>query len=238
MLEIKRIQAQYREVPVLWDASLMGGRGEIVALLGANGAGKTTLMRAVTGLREGFLDVTGGDVTFQGQSIAHLDASQIVKLGIAHVPEGRHLFPGLTTLENLLVGSVARLARGQRREALERVFELMPRLFERRHQLAGTMSGGEQQMLAIGRALMQNPTLLLLDEPSQGLAPRMVAALFEIMVKVRQAGVTVLIAEQNAHQVLSLADRAYVLEHGRITLEGAGSQLLEHPTVRRAYLGL
>src|SRR5690606_26366021 len=156
----------------------------------------------------------------------------------AHVPEGRHLFPGLTTLENLEVGAFGRLSRAERRQTLQQVFDLMPLLYDRRRQLTGTMSGGEQQMVAIGRARMQRPTLLMLDDPSQGLAPRMVSIRLDVMVRVREAGVTVMVSEQNVRLVLSCADRAFVIENGRVTLEGTGSELLEHGRVRRAFLGL
>jgi branched-chain amino acid transport system ATP-binding protein len=214
------------------------GAGEIVALVGGNGAGKTTLLRVLSGLREGFLRVTRGDVRFRGEGLAGLDPAQIVTRGIAHVPEGRHLFPGLTVRENLRLGGYLLPSRGQAREAFEQVLQLLPFLRERPRQLAGTLSGGEQQLLAIGRALMQRPRLLMLDEPSVGLAPRMVAVVFELVAKIRAAGVSVLLVEQNVRQALGLADRGYVLENGRIVLEGPGADLIEHPRVKRAYLGL
>jgi branched-chain amino acid transport system ATP-binding protein len=238
VLEVKTLQAEYRDIPVLWDVSLTVRRGEIVALLGANGAGKTTLMRAVSGLREGFLDITHGEIRFLNRPITGLDAARIVGLGLVHVPEGRHIFPGLSTLENLHLAGWVRLSRAERREALERVFGLLPVLADRRRQLAGTLSGGQQQMLAIGRALMQRPTVLMLDEPSHGLAPRIVALLFELIARIRADGITVMLAEQDVHRALALADRGYVLENGRITVEGAAPELLDHPKVRRAFLGL
>jgi branched-chain amino acid transport system ATP-binding protein len=238
LLEVDRVQAEYRDVPVLWDISIAVRPGEIVALVGANGAGKTTLLRAISGLREGFLDVTRGAVRLGGQPLDRLDAAAIVAHGLAHVPEGRHLFVGLTVEENLVLGGFARLRRTERGAALARVYEIMPLLRERRRQLAGTLSGGEQQLLAIGRALMQRPTLLMLDEPSVGLAPRMVALVFDLIQAVRADGVTVLLAEQNAMGALALADRGYVLENGRVTLEGVGQELLTTRKVRHAYLGI
>jgi branched-chain amino acid transport system ATP-binding protein len=225
-------------VPVIWEVSLGVGAGEIVALVGSNGAGKTTLLRLCSGLREGFLKVTRGAVRFRGEALEGLDPAGIVRRGIAHVPEGRHLFPGLTVRENLRLGGYLLASRAQAREALEEVLGLLPFLGERTRQLAGTLSGGEQQLLAIGRALMQRPRLLMLDEPSVGLAPRMVAVVFDLVARIRAAGVSVLLVEQNVRQALALADRGYVLENGRVVLEGSGGELIEHPRVKRAYLGL
>jgi branched-chain amino acid transport system ATP-binding protein len=222
---------------VLWDVSLGVGAGEIVALVGANGAGKTTLLRVLSGLREGFLRVTRGAVRFRGEAIAGLDPAEIVGRGVAHVPECRHLFQGLTVRDNLRLGGY-RTPRGQAREAIERVLELLPFLRERRRQLAGTLSGGEQQLLAIGRALVQRPAFLMLDEPSVGLAPRMVATVFELVARIRASGVSVLLVEQNVRRALALADRGYLLENGRVVLAGPGAELVEHPKVKRAYLGL
>jgi branched-chain amino acid transport system ATP-binding protein len=238
LLEVERVQAEYRDIPVLWDVSLSLGAGEIVALVGANGAGKTTLLRALSGLRDGFLRVTRGAARFRGETLVGVDPARIVGRGLAHVPEGRHLFPGLTVRENLRLGGYLLATRAQVREALERVGELLPLLRERGRQLAGTLSGGEQQMLAIGRALMLRPALLMLDEPSVGLAPRMVATVLELVQRIRTAGVGVLLVEQNVRHALALADRGYVLENGRIVLEGPGATLAEHPKVKRAYLGL
>ncbi|MBI3077998.1 MAG: ABC transporter ATP-binding protein [Deltaproteobacteria bacterium] len=238
LLEVGGLQAEYGDIPVLWDLSLTVRAGEILALVGANGAGKTTLLRVLSGLLEGFLKVRRGTIRLRGQALKGLDPAEIVARGIAHVPEGRHLFPGLTVLENLKLGGYMRLARADRRASLERVFETLPLLRDRWRQLAGTLSGGEQQLLAIGRALMQRPTLLMLDEPSLGLAPRLVAMVFELVGRIRAGGVTVLLVEQNVRQALALADRGYVLEAGRIVLEGRGGELLEHPKVKRAYLGL
>jgi branched-chain amino acid transport system ATP-binding protein len=231
------IQAEYRDIPVIWDVSLGVRPGEIVALVGGNGAGKTTVLRVLSGLREGFLKVTRGAVRFRGEALDGLDPAQIVGRGIAHVPEGRHLFPGLTVRENLRLGGYLLPARVAR-ETLEAVLDMLPLLRDRGRQLAGTLSGGEQQLLAIGRALMQRPALMMLDEPSVGLAPRMVAVVFELVARIRAGGMSVLLVEQNVRQALALADRGYVLENGRIVLQGAGAELIEHPKVKRAYLGL
>ena len=232
------MQAEYGDVPVIWEVSLTVGPGEIVALVGSNGAGKTTLLRLFSGLREGFLKITRGAVRFRGETLDGLDPADIVSRGVAHVPEGRHLFPGLSVRENLRLGGYLLGSRRQLAEALDRVLELLPFLRERTRQRAGTLSGGEQQLLAIGRALMQRPALLMLDEPSVGLAPRMVATVFELVSRIRATGVGVLLVEQNVRQALALADRGYVLENGRIVLQGSGSELIEHPRVKRAYLGL
>jgi len=214
------------------------GPGEIVALVGSNGAGKTTLLRLFSGLREGFLKITRGAVRFRGEALEGLDPAEIVSRGVAHVPEGRHLFPGLSVRDNLQLGGYRLGSRSQLAEALERVLEMLPFLRGRTRQLAGTLSGGEQQLLAIGRALMVRPALLMLDEPSVGLAPRMVATVFELVARIRATGVGVLLVEQNVRQALALADRGYVLENGRIVLQGSGGELIEHPRVKRAYLGL
>jgi len=238
LLEVEDLQAEYRDIRVLWGVSLRVGGGEIVALVGSNGAGKTTLLRVLSGLREGFLKVTGGTVRLRGQAIEHLDPAEIVGRGIAHVPEGRHLFPGLTVHDNLRLGGYVHASRAVAAQELERVFALLPFLRERRRQLAGTLSGGEQQLLAIGRALVQRPTLMMLDEPSQGLAPRMVAAVLELVARIGAQGVSVLLVEQNVRRALGLASHGYVLESGRMVLHGRGAELAEHPKVRRAYLGL
>jgi len=235
---VRGLQAEYRDIPVLWEVSLQVRAGEIVALVGSNGAGKTTFLKVLSGLREGFLRVARGTLRFGGEDLWGLDPARIVRRGLAHVPEGRHLFPGLTVLENLRLGAYLLASRREAARALERVIDILPLLGERRRQLAGTLSGGEQQLLAIGRALVQRPTLLMLDEPSMGLAPRMVATVFDLVTRIREAGVSVLLVEQNVRQALALADRAYVLENGRVVLEGPGTALVEHPKVRRAYLGL
>jgi branched-chain amino acid transport system ATP-binding protein len=238
LLEVEGLQAEYRDTPVLWQVSLRVLPGQVTALVGANGAGKTTVLKLLSGLRDGFLRISRGTMRFGGQDLAALDPAQIVRRGIAHVPEGRHLFPGLTVLENLRLGGYLCASRRRAADAVESVFELLPVLRERRRQLAGTMSGGEQQLLAIGRALVQRPALLMLDEPSVGLAPRMVAVVFDLVARIRARGTSVLLVEQNVRQALGLADHGYVLENGRIVLAAPGAELVEHPTVRRAYLGL
>jgi len=207
---------------------------EIVSLVGANGAGKTTTLRAVSGL----LPVRAGVILFEGDDLTRLTASEIVARGIAHVPEGRQLFANMTVAENLDLGAFLPAARAAQRETTERVWQLFPRLAERRAQVAGTLSGGEQQMVAIARALMSRPRLLILDEPSLGLAPMLVKTIFETVARINAEGTTVLLVEQNLVQSLRLSHRAYVLETGRITLEGSASDLLANPHTRRAFLGL
>ncbi len=234
MLEIRDLAAAYGDVQVLFGPSLAVSRGEIVALLGSNGAGKTTLIRCVTGL----LPPRAGSIAFEGAAIGALTAHEIVDRGIACVPEGRQVFPDMTVEENLLVGSYLRRARAGRARNFERVFALFPRLAERRAQPAGTLSGGEQQMLAIGRALMTEPRLLIVDELSLGLAPVVARELFRTLRGIRAQGVTVLLVEQNVHRSLAMADRAYVLEFGRVVLGGRGEELLRSDEVRRAYLAL
>ena len=236
LLEAEGLQAEYRDAPVLWDLSLTVRPGEIVALVGSNGAGKSTLLRVLSGLREGYLEVKRGSIRFAGRSLVGLDPAEIVALGIAQVPEGRHLFPGLTVLENLQLGAYARRDAAVAPD-LERVYDLFPRLAERRRQPAGTLSGGEQQMLAIGRALMSRPRLLLLDEPSMGLAPLLVQKIFDVIRRISREGVTLLLVEQNARLALAISDRGYVMESGRVTLADDAKALLANPDVQRAYLG-
>jgi branched-chain amino acid transport system ATP-binding protein len=234
MLDVSGLQVAYGDLTTLWDVSFTVGQGDLVALVGANGAGKTTTLRAISGL----LRPRSGSVRFRGRSLAGVPSHRITDLGIAHVPEGRQLFPMMTVEENLLLGSYPSRARRKRAENLPRVYETFPVLGSRRAQDAGTLSGGEQQMLAIGRALMSDPDLLMLDEPSLGLAPIVVRDVFSVIAQIRSRGVTVLLVEQNVAQALSVADRAYVLENGRVTLQGSGKELLEHDGVRRAYLGV
>ncbi len=234
MLAVREVFASYGDAQVLFGASLDVGEGEIVALLGSNGAGKTTLIRCITGL----LRPSSGTVTFGGRPIAGLTGHAVVDAGIACVPEGRQVFPQMSVRENLLLGSYLRRARRARAANLERVLGIFPRLAERSAQEAGTLSGGEQQMLAIGRALMSEPRLLIVDELSLGLAPVVTQGLFRTLADVRQQGVTVLLVEQNVQQSLRLADRAYVLESGRVALEGPSRILLQDEQVRRAYLAL
>ncbi len=234
MLAVSGLDVAYGDLQTLWGVSFVVNAGELVALVGGNGAGKTTTLRALSGL----LRPRAGSILFNGENVAGLGAHRITARGIAHVPEGRQLFPLMTAEENLLLGSYTARGRRVRQQNLQRVYETFPVLGERRRQDAGTLSGGEQQMLAIGRALMSDPVLLLLDEPSLGLAPIVVRNVFEVIAQIRKQGVTVLLVEQNVKQALSIADRAYVLENGRITLEGSGRVLLDRDDVRRAYLGV
>ena len=233
MLEVRDITAGYGQFTALWDVSLRVDHGEAVAVVGPNGAGKTTLLRVISGL----IAPRVGALTFDGAELAGRPAHQIVRHGIAHVPEGRRLFPALTVADNLKMGAFLPAARARFTESLERVYALFPVLAERRAQRAGSMSGGEQQMLAIGRALMSRPKIILLDEPSMGLAPVMVLRLFDLIRRVREEGYTILVVEQNVRQVLKLVDRAYLLEVGRIRMEGRAAELAEQDFVRKAYLG-
>ena len=232
MLEVRDLYVSYGEIRALRGVSFEVRQGEIVTLLGSNGAGKTTTLRALSGL----LHPREGDILFQGQSLLGVASHAIVHRGITHVPEGRRIFNRLTVLENLEMGAFTRADTGVR-EDMDRVFSIFPRLQERRSQVAGTRSGGEQQMLAIGRALMARPTLLLLDEPSMGLAPVLVEQIFETVLAINKQGVTILLVEQNAAMALSIAGRGYVLETGGIALEGSARNLADNPEVRRAYLG-
>ena len=234
MLEVKEVAAAYGDAQVLFGPSLRVERGEIVALLGSNGAGKTTLIRCITGL----LRPRGGAITFEGRAIDAFTGHQVVDLGIACVPEGRQVFPQMSVLENLLLGSFLRRTRQARARNLERVFALFPRLSERTAQEAGTLSGGEQQMLAIARALMSEPRLLIVDELSLGLAPVVAKGLFRTLAGIREQGVTILLVEQNVQQSLRMADRAYVLESGRMVLDGPSGALLVNEDVKKAYLAL
>jgi branched-chain amino acid transport system ATP-binding protein len=234
LLEIDNITLLYGRIQALHGISLEVGEGEIVALIGANGAGKSTTMRAVSGLRP----IASGSIRFDGQDITHLRADLRVVRGISQAPEGRGIFPGMTVQENLDMGAYTRRDRVGIQSDLKRVFELFPRLAERRKQAGGTLSGGEQQMLAVGRALMSRPKLLLLDEPSMGLAPMLIQQIFSIITEINQQGTTILLVEQNAQQALSRAHRAYVLETGRIVKSGTGEELLHDSSVKDAYLGV
>jgi branched-chain amino acid transport system ATP-binding protein len=234
LLELRDVTAGYGHFTALWGVSLQVAAGEAVAVVGPNGAGKTTLMRVVSGL----VPPRSGALAFAGESLAGRPAHEIVGRGIAHVPEGRRIFPLLSVLDNLKMGAYLPAARREFRGSLERVFGLFPVLAERRGQRAGSLSGGEQQMLAIGRALMSRPRLILLDEPSMGLAPVMVLRLFDLIRRVREEGYTILVVEQNVRQVLKLVDRAYLLEVGRIRMEGRADALSEQDFVRQAYVGL
>jgi branched-chain amino acid transport system ATP-binding protein len=233
MLTITDVDVFYGETQALWGVSLRVGAGELVALVGANGAGKTTLLRAISGLAR----VTRGEIALQGTRLTGRPPYAIARMGVTHVPEGRRLFPAMTVEENLQMGAAHRVPPAERVTLLREVFDLFPVLCERRRQVAETLSGGEQQMLAIGRALMARPRLLMLDEPSLGLAPRIVEQIMDTVAEIRRRGVTVLLVEQNVHHALRLADRAYVLENGRVVLEGTGHELLQSPQVRVSYLG-
>jgi branched-chain amino acid transport system ATP-binding protein len=234
MLEVCDVAAVYGKVQALWDVRLEVHEGEIVALVGSNGAGKTTLLNTITGL----LTPASGSVEFLGQRIDGLPPHVIVELGISHVPEGGKVFPDMTVHENLEMGAYPLHAWKQKVETFEQVYEIFPLLKERDNQLARTLSGGERQMLAMGRGLMSKPKLCLFDEPSYGLAPLLVTQIFHVMRDLRDRGITVLLIEQNVRQSLEIADRAYVLESGRICLQGECSELLQSETVRQAYLGL
>ena len=234
MLEVDGIEVRYGNIVALQATSFRVDEGEIVTLIGANGAGKTTSLRSVSGL----LPLSAGSIRFEGKRIDRMSPEDIVRLGIAHSPEGRRVFPGLTVAENLELGATPWRRRGDRIDAdIERVYALFPRLQERHRQLAWSMSGGEQQMLAVGRALMGRPRLLLLDEPSLGLAPIIVEQLFDKIASINQLGVTILLVEQNAAMALSVARRGYLLENGRIVLQDSTERMRDHPRVREAYLG-
>lgn len=233
-LEIKDLRVHYGKIEAIKGVSVVVNQGEIVTLIGANGAGKTTILKTISGLRP----VSSGSINFDGQDINKIPAHQRVDLGISQVPEGRGIFPGMTVLENLEMGKFNRKDRKhEMSEDLDRVYTLFPRLKERATQAGGTLSGGEQQMLAMGRALMARPKVLLLDEPSMGLAPQMIANIFRIITEINKQGVTILLVEQNAQQALQRAHRAYILETGNVTKEAAAADLLNDPAVREAYLG-
>lgn len=234
MLTVRNLSAGYGAFQALFDVSLEVHAGEAVAVIGPNGAGKTSLLRAITKV----IPPTAGSVEMEGVPLASVPAHKIVELGIAHVPEHRRLFPGLTVEENLKMGAFMPSARDLYAQRLDFVYELFPRMKERRSQIAGTMSGGEQQMCAIGRGLMSGPKLLMLDEPSAGLAPVIVQQVFDLVRRIREEGYTVLIVEQNIQQVLRVVDRAYLLEVGRIRMSGPAADLLANEDVRRAYVGI
>ena len=234
LLELAGVDVAYGDLPALQGVDLVVEAGETLSVVGANGAGKTTMLRTISGL----LRPRRGEVRFEGERIDRLPCHRVVERGVVHVPEGRKVFPSLTVRENLELGSYTRAARARRAESLERVFTLFPRLHEREAQAAGTLSGGEQQMLVIGRALMTLPRLLMLDEPSLGLAPLIVKEIFHIIGEINRLGTTVLLVEQNTRQALGLSRRGYVLENGRVVLEGTGAELLGNEHVKRAYLGM
>ncbi len=236
LLEIANMTVNYGRIEALHGISLSVEEGELVTLIGANGAGKTTTMRAISGVRP----LTRGSILFDGTDITRMKAHLRVLKGIIQAPEGRGVFPGMSVQENLDMGHYARKFENKAayKETLDRVFELFPRLLERRSQVGGTMSGGEQQMLAIGRAMMARPRLLLLDEPSMGLAPMIIQQIFKIISEINSLGTTILLVEQNAQQALSRSDRAYILETGEVIKSGGGKELLDDPTVKEAYLGV
>jgi len=232
VLELRDVVCRYGQVTAVKGISLSVERGQLVALIGANGAGKTTTLRAISGLRP----AAGGKIVFDGNDITHASARKILALGIAHCPEGRHVFPHMTVEENLEMGSYLRNDRKEVAADLARIFEQFPRIAERRQQQAGTLSGGEQQMLAIARALMSKPKLIMFDEPSLGLAPNIVEHTFDIITGIRETGTTVLMVEQNALAALEMCDHAYLLESGSLALSGSGRDLVDNPHVRSAYL--
>ena len=234
MLELKGISAAYGAVPAISQVSINVNAGEAVGLLGANGAGKSTTLRAISGL----VRLTSGAISFDGIDLASLPPHKIPELGIAHVPEGRQVFPEMTVQENLEIGAFVPKAKAERSKTMELVYEIFPRLAERKRQLAGTMSGGEQQMLAVGRGLMLKPRLLMLDEPSLGLAPVMTDVTFEKIAEIHKMGTAILLVEQNVSRALSLVDRAYVLESGRVTMRGKSDELANSKQVQAAYLGI
>ena len=233
MLEIKDLYVNYGMIAALKGISFEVNEGEVIALIGANGAGKTTTLHTITGL----LHAKSGSITFNGVELTKTPAHKIVEMGIAHVPEGRRIFQNLTVLDNLKLGAFTRKDKENILKDIEMVYERFPRLAERKTQIAGTLSGGEQQMLAMGRALMSKPKIIVMDEPSMGLSPIFVSNIFDIIQTIRESGTTVLLVEQNAKKALSIADRAYVLETGKISLSGAASDLINDDSVKKAYLG-
>jgi branched-chain amino acid transport system ATP-binding protein len=234
VLQVRSIELRHGRVPAVHDVSLDVAAGQIVAIVGANGAGKSTTLRAIAGLSK----VARGEILLDGRPIHALPAHRRVTLGLSLVPEGRHLFPRLTVARNLELGAYTRRDRREVQASLERVYGIFGALKERREQVAGTLSGGEQQMVAIARGLMSRPRLLMLDEPSWGIAPKLVAAIFETLVEIHRTGVAILLVEQNVHRALSVAQRAYVVQTGRVVMAGGGEELLGSELVRRAYLGL
>ncbi|HQN19157.1 MAG TPA: ABC transporter ATP-binding protein [Syntrophobacteraceae bacterium] len=234
MLRVENVHAGYGDIQVLWDVSFHVRTNEFVVLVGANGAGKSTIMRTVSSV----ISPTKGAIWFEDQRIDTVPPYRIINLGIAHVPEGRQLFPEMTVTENLELGSLTPEARSRRKETMEWVLSIFPRLAERRKQLAGTLSGGEQQMCAIARGLMSRPKMILFDEPSLGLSPLLTQEIFRLTSKIHKEGITILMVEQNVKQTLAICDRAYVLENGKVVLEGGGRDLLENEQVKQAFLGI
>ena len=233
MLEIKDLEVCYGVIRAIKGISFEVNQGEVIALIGANGAGKTTILHTITGL----VPAKSGSILFEGKELTKMPAHKIVSMGMAHVPEGRRIFQQLSVLENLKLGAYTRKDKNEISQSLKMVYERFPRLEERKNQVAGTLSGGEQQMLAMGRALMSKPRIILMDEPSMGLSPLLVTEIFDIIKVISESGTTVLLVEQNAKKALSIADRGYVLETGRIVLEGNAKDLLDNEQVKKAYLG-
>lgn len=233
MLRIEKVNVSYGSIHALHDISLTVNDGEVVSLIGANGAGKTTTLHTITGLK----GATDGVIEYDGKDLRKMDPSHIIRIGMAHVPEGRHVFTQMSVQENLEMGSYIMNDKSQIKKNMDMVYEYFPRLLERKKQLAGTLSGGEQQMLATGRALMSNPRIVLMDEPSMGLSPLLVKEIFHIIKTLHQNGITVLLVEQNAKMALAVSDRAYVLETGRISMSGKASELLANDNIKKAYLG-
>ncbi len=233
LLEVKDLQVYYGVINALKGVSFEVNEGEVVALIGANGAGKTTTLHTITGL----LQAKSGSIIYDGKDITKVPPHKIVTMGMAHVPEGRRIFQQLSVIENLKLGAYTRSDKKEIAESLKRVYEHFPRLEERKNQVAGTLSGGEQQMLAMGRAMMSNPKIVVMDEPSMGLSPLLVKEVFKIIEAMHKSGITVLLVEQNAKMALSIADRAYVLETGKIKLSGTGKELAESEDIKKAYLG-
>ncbi len=233
MLRIEKVNVSYGSIHALHDISLTVNDGEVVSLIGTNGAGKTTTLHTITGLK----GATDGVIEYDGKDLRRMDPSHIIRIGMAHVPEGRHVFTQMSVQENLEMGSYIMNDKSQIKKNMDMVYEYFPRLLERKKQLAGTLSGGEQQMLATGRALMSNPRIVLMDEPSMGLSPLLVKEIFHIIKTLHQNGITVLLVEQNAKMALAVSDRAYVLETGRISMSGKASELLANDNIKKAYLG-
>ncbi|GAA0684410.1 MULTISPECIES: ABC transporter ATP-binding protein [Clostridium] len=233
MLELKDVNVHYGAIHALQGININVNQGEIVTLIGANGAGKSTTLKAISGV----LKPTSGEILFEGNDIAKMKPHNLVSLGIAHVPEGRRVFSKMSVMENLEMGAYSRKDKEQIKKDYKKIFDIFPRIYERRNQMSGTLSGGEQQMLAMGRALMSKPRLLLLDEPSMGLAPLIVKQIFSIIEDINKSGTTILLVEQNATMALKVADRAYVIQHGTIEMEGSAEKLLNDESVKNAYLG-
>lgn len=234
MLKVENLNMSYGDLQVLWNVSFQVKQGDIVVLVGANGAGKSSILKTISGLQK----PSSGTIEFEGQRLTHIPPSEIIKKGVVHVPEARRLFNEMSVEENLMMGSLHGEAKSRRNETMDYCFELFPRLYERRKQAAGTLSGGEQQMAAVARGLMSLPKLLMLDEPSLGLAPVLVQSIFDIIQGIKKQGITILLVEQNVLSTLTFCDYAYVLENGRTTFHGTGKELLENDQVREAYLGI